>query len=112
MSKLEQIEGLEKGKILGPLTTFQMGGEADYYLPLKDVMKLPEVIEICLEEEIPYIILGWGSNLIFSDKGFRGLVIHNLGRKMEVDEEVMARGIEGETSYRPAGRLVSADSGI
>lgn len=111
MGKLEQIEGIEKGKLLGPLTTFQMGGTADYYFELRDIMRLPQLIEACLADSLPFVLLGWGSNLIFSDRGFRGLIIHNLARQIELAEEISAIGIEGESGFKNAGKLVVADSG-
>lgn len=111
MKKIEQIEGIKKGVELAKLTTFQMGGPADYYYEVKDVMMIPKLIRACKEDGMPYVILGWGSNMIFSDLGFRGLVIHNLARNCELDEEVDAFGVEGAPDYRPAGRLVVAGSG-
>lgn len=86
---LDQILGIEKGKVLAPLTTFQIGGPADYYFQLKNVDDLPSLIEACLKDKLPYIILGWGSNIIFSEKGFRGLIIHNLTRHIKLDGELI-----------------------
>ena len=111
MGKLDQIEGIERGKILGPLTTFQMGGPADYYYRVKDVMNIPALIDACLADGLPYVLLGWGSNMIFSDKGFRGLIIHNLARHLEIGDTVEAVGEPGQEIYKPAGQLVLADSG-
>jgi UDP-N-acetylmuramate dehydrogenase len=111
MKKIEQIEGVKKGVELAKLTTFQMGGPADYYYEVKDVMMIPKLIEACKADALPYVLLGWGSNMIFSDLGFRGLIIHNLARNCELGEEVGPIGKEGEPGYRAAGRLVVAGSG-
>jgi UDP-N-acetylmuramate dehydrogenase len=99
MKKIDQIEGMQQNVELAKFTTFQMGGQADYYYAVKDVMMIPKLIEACKEDGLPYVLLGWGSNMIFSDLGFRGLIIHNLARKCELAEEV------------GTGRLIAADSG-
>jgi UDP-N-acetylmuramate dehydrogenase len=108
---LDKIEGIKKNVPLAQLTTFQMGGPADYYYELTDVMKVPEVLEACRHDGLPYFLLAWGSNVLFSDKGFRGLVIRNLARHCQVGEPVEAVGEPGGEGYRPASRLVEADSG-
>lgn len=56
-------------------TTFRIGGPADYYLCPHSVKEVQRVMEICREEKLPYFILGNGSNLLVSDKGYRGAVI-------------------------------------
>lgn len=56
-------------------TTFRIGGPADYYLCPHSVKEVQKVVEICREEKLPYFILGNGSNLLVSDKGYRGAVI-------------------------------------
>ncbi len=89
MGRLDNIEGIERGKALGPLTTFGMGGPADYYYRVTDVMKIPALLEACAADGLPYVLLGWGSNMVFSDKGFRGLVIHNLAKHIERDGELV-----------------------
>lgn len=56
-------------------TTFRIGGPADYYLCPHSAKEIQKAVEICREENIPYFILGNGSNLLVSDKGYRGAVI-------------------------------------
>lgn len=56
-------------------TTFRIGGPADFYLCPHSVKEIQKAVEICREEELPYFILGNGSNLLVSDQGYRGVVI-------------------------------------
>ncbi|MDY5846173.1 MAG: UDP-N-acetylmuramate dehydrogenase [Bariatricus sp.] len=56
-------------------TTFRIGGPADYFVTPKDEKEIAAVIEICKKREIPYYIVGNGSNLLVGDKGYRGVVI-------------------------------------
>ena len=57
-------------------TTFRIGGPADFFLLPSTVDEVRGILEICREEELPYFILGNGSNLLVSDKGYRGVIIH------------------------------------
>lgn len=57
-------------------TTFQVGGPADYFVTPRNAEEIQKAAEACREMEIPYFILGNGSNLLVSDKGYRGAVIH------------------------------------
>ena len=57
-------------------TTFQLGGRAKFFIKPKSVNKIIKVLQICKEYSIEYFILGNGSNLLVSDKGFDGLVIN------------------------------------
>ena len=56
-------------------TTFRIGGPADFFLLPSTVDEVRGILEICHEEELPYFILGNGSNLLVSDKGYRGVII-------------------------------------
>lgn len=111
MGLLDKIEGIQRNVVLSDFTTFHMGGPADYFYELTDVMKFPEVVEACRGDGLPYFLLAWGSNVLFSDKGFRGLVIRNLARNCHAGAPVAASGEPGKEGYRPAGQLIEADSG-
>ena len=56
-------------------TTFRIGGPADFYLCPHRAKEIQKTVAICREEELPYFILGNGSNLLVSDQGYRGVVI-------------------------------------
>lgn len=56
-------------------TTFRIGGPTDFFLLPSTVDEVRGILEICREEELPYFILGNGSNLLVSDKGYRGVII-------------------------------------
>lgn len=56
-------------------TTFRIGGPADFYLCPHSTKEVQEIVEICKEEKLPYFVLGNGSNLLVSDKGYRGVVV-------------------------------------
>ncbi len=62
-------------------TTFQIGGKAKYFFVAKTKTELILAIELAKEMNLPFFILGGGSNLLVSDNGFDGLVI-KIGRPL------------------------------
>ena len=64
---------------LGPMTTYKSGGPARYFAELSDRDGLEALIGSGLATEVPMLILGRGSNLLVSDAGFDGLVLHLVG---------------------------------
>ncbi len=56
-------------------TTFRVGGPADYFAVPGTGEELLKVINCCKKAEMPYYIIGNGSNLLVSDNGYRGTVI-------------------------------------
>ncbi len=75
-SQLE--EGLREHEVMRDHTTMHVGGVADFYFEAKTTDDIIKAVDAALEIQIPYVILGIGSNVIFSDFGFPGLVIRNL----------------------------------
>ena len=75
-------------------TTFRIGGPADLFVVPKSVDEIAEVLKICREEKAPYFILGNGSNLLVSDKGYRGVVVQlyrGFGKITVSGEEIHAQ---------------------
>ncbi len=59
-------------------TTFKIGGAADVFVTVTSEKALCAIVAYLKEENIPYFVVGNGSNLLVSDEGFRGVVL-NLG---------------------------------
>lgn len=55
--------------------TFRIGGPADFLVTPHEAEEVAKLIQYCREEEIPWYLLGNGSNLLVSDQGVRGVVI-------------------------------------
>ena len=66
---------LELDAALGPLTTFKVGGRADYLLNAGSAAELAEAVTLAHEHGVPVSLVGGGSNLLIADAGVRGLVI-------------------------------------
>lgn len=72
------LVGSENIKLNEPMkghTSFKLGGPADILLTPNKVCDIPQVIKYCKDNEIPYFVMGNGSNLIVREKGIRGVVI-------------------------------------
>ncbi|HEX4424346.1 MAG TPA: UDP-N-acetylmuramate dehydrogenase [Terriglobales bacterium] len=60
---------------LGPLTTLQVGGPAQYFVEAKSIADVNEAIAFAHSKSLPLFVLGGGSNLVISDAGWPGLVL-------------------------------------
>ncbi len=60
---------------LAPFTTFGVGGAARYYTEASGALELAEAFEYAEQHQMPFFVLGGGSNVLFSDEGFPGLVV-------------------------------------
>lgn len=66
-------------------TTFQIGGPADRFIAVKTQAQLSMLLQVLSREEIPYFVLGNGSNLLVSDLGIRGAVLSLQGEFKKVE---------------------------
>ena len=103
LTKLEELIG--KGHVLydEPMkkhTTFRVGGPARALVEPGSAEDVKSVVEFCKSEQIPYYIVGNGSNLLVSDKGYDGVIIHLF-------KNMSAMRIEGNKVYVQAGALLS-----
>lgn len=60
-------------------TTMHVGGPADLFVSPRSIDEIVDIVQICRSEGIPFIVIGNGSNVVFSDTGYRGVVLH-LGK--------------------------------
>lgn len=65
--------------------TFHIGGPADMFYKAKNTEEIPKLIKIAKAHSLPYFIFGGGSNILFDDKGFRGLVIKIETQNIEIN---------------------------
>ena len=94
-------ENVMKDEPMKKHTTFRIGGPADVFVMPRTIEEVSKALEICRQEQLPYFILGNGSNLLVSDQGYRGVIIQ-LDRNME---EITVDGTEIRAA---AGALLSS----
>jgi len=69
---------------LANYTTFKIGGPAQYFFTAENLTDLIKAIKSAKKLNLPYFILGRGSNLLVSDKGFKGLIIRVINDRLEI----------------------------
>ncbi|MBQ1394097.1 MAG: UDP-N-acetylmuramate dehydrogenase [Lachnospiraceae bacterium] len=62
-------------------TTFRIGGPADLFLQPQNEKEITKLVRFCREKEVPFYIMGNGSNILASDKGYTGIILH-IGKNM------------------------------
>ncbi|MFR4947269.1 UDP-N-acetylmuramate dehydrogenase [Thomasclavelia spiroformis] len=96
------LEMLDVGSIIEdePLykhTTYKVGGPARIYLKVKDIDSLVKTIKYCRKHRVKHMIIGRGSNLLFSDKEYEGVIISL---------------VECFTEVKINGSLIKAQAGV
>jgi len=81
-------------------TTFRVGGNADYFVIPRTTEEVKGVVTLCQKENLPYYILGNGSNLLVGDKGYRGIII-------QIYKEMNKITVDGDRINAQAGALLS-----
>jgi len=70
---------------LAPRTSFGIGGPADFFVELARPEAIEQAIEGCRERDIPYLLLGAGTNLLIADRGVEGLVVRVVNREHQIE---------------------------
>ena len=65
---------------LAPYTSARIGGPADILITADSADELARTIKLLRKQEIDYLILGGGSNVLVSDRGVRGVVVLNRAK--------------------------------
>ena len=96
---------LTEGKVLTeePMsrhTSFQIGGPADLFVQPATGEEVREAIRLAKKVQVPFFVVGNGSNLLVSDDGFRGMILQ-IGRNLQ---EIT---VEGNEIHAEAGALLS-----
>ena len=86
-----ELKEVKKDVLLAPYTTFRIGGCAKYFLVAHSEEEVVKAIKQARHYNLPFFILGGGSNLLISERGFNGLVIKIQNSKIEKkDLEIIA----------------------
>lgn len=88
---------LAVGAPLAPLTTFRVGGAADWLADVRSVAELRLLLAIAHRANVAVTVLGGGSNVIVSDHGIRGLVVRPLLTAISQPDAVTVRAEAGVT---------------
>lgn len=86
---------LKEGELLSNHTTFRIGGAAKYFAVPKNEEEIMEAVDFAIVKDLPYYILGKGSNVLFADEGYPGVIIE-IGAGMEKVERTGDTGIRAQ----------------
>jgi len=98
MRGLEHLEALLKDRAglrlrrnmpLCRYSWFRIGGHADLFIEAVSISELTHAVVSARRAGVPYYIIGSGSNMLFDDRGYRGLIVQNsaCGVRFGADEE-------------------------
>lgn len=83
---------IEFNKPLTGLSTFGIGGNARFFISIQTVAEMQELRLFLNRESMPYWVVGKGSNSLFDDRGFDGMIILNKIDFLEFDEGMLHVG--------------------
>jgi UDP-N-acetylmuramate dehydrogenase len=85
----------ERDSPLGRYTTMRVGGRADLFATAHNAFELRALVRFARARDLPFLLLGRGSNVVISDRGVRGLVIHVRaeGSRVEADRYIAEAGV-------------------
>ena len=83
-SKSEIMARFKKNVLLKNYTTFRIGGLAEYFFISNTKEDLIKAIKAAKKLRLPFFILGGGSNVLFSDKGYNGVVIKVKNQELKI----------------------------
>ena len=86
-------------------TTFRVGGPADFYAMPDSTLEVSRLVTYCRKTNLPYYIIGNGSNLLVGDKGFRGLII-------QISKNMSDVSVNGNEVTAQAGALLSKTASV
>lgn len=100
LQKYVSGENIRLQELMAGHTTFRIGGPADCFLQIENTEQIKKVQRYLKLLEIPYFVMGNGSNLLVDDSGYRGIVLQ-IGQKMS------GITVEGSCIIAEAGALLS-----
>ena len=105
LNQLRQTFGdrLQENVRLSNYTTINIGGEADALLIVNSAQELEEKVKKLWNLNIPFLMLGCGSNVLISDKGLRSVVVINHAHNFKVDAH-----IEPNTVWAESGAILAS----
>lgn len=99
LSKLRQVFGdrLQENEPLARFTSSRIGGPAEMLLTAESADDLAEIVSRLWIMDLPFQMLGGGSNVLISDAGVSGMVVLNKARKVEFDTDSKPPTVRAES---------------
>ncbi len=78
-------DAVQENVSLAPYTSARIGGPADVLLTVRSADEFADAMQFIWENELPYYVLGGGSNVLVSDKGVRGIVVLDKAKEVQFE---------------------------
>ncbi len=114
--KLKELAGKEIGRVtfdepLSSHNSWKIGGLADLFVEPDNSSQIAEVLRFVLANEIPLVVIGQGTNLLFDDAGVRGVVL-KIGERMALVQISANTIIAGGGTWVPQLSRISMQAGL
>lgn len=97
---------IRENEPLKKYSTFRIGGSAKFFVVAKSKEEILEAVAFAKKENLPFFILGGGSNILFSDEGYNGLIIKIQNNEDKISDAkivVEAGSLLGSVVSKTAG---------
>jgi len=88
---------VRRGVPLAPLTTFRVGGSADWLVEVRRADDVRRVVSLASQAGLRVIVIGGGSNVLVADQGVRGVVMRLHGGDLDAPDALHVRADAGVT---------------
>lgn len=88
-SKIKEIISEDRIKQNEPMknhTSIKIGGEAEFLVKISTIEELKKILELVKKQQIPFMIIGNGSNLLVADEGIKGIVAKLELKEIEINQ--------------------------
>lgn len=95
---------------LASFTNWRIGGPAEYFVEVTSLSDLRDALSFAKKKNIPFVVLGGGTNVLVSDAGVRGLVIRNKMSQIRIVAYKGKLSKEGDQDRKNV--YIAADAGV
>jgi UDP-N-acetylmuramate dehydrogenase len=104
IEKIKEVVGekyVKENESMASHCTFRCGGNAELFVTPGSIDELTQVVALCRENDVEFLVIGNGSNLLVKDEGYKGVII-------EVNSRISFIDVIGEDIVADAGAKLSA----
>lgn len=104
IEKIKEVVGekyVKENESMAYHCTFRCGGNAELFVTPGSIDELTQVVALCRENDVEFLVIGNGSNLLVKDEGYKGVII-------EVNSRISFIDVIGEDIVADAGAKLSA----
>ena len=104
IEKIKEVVGekyVKENESMASHCTFRCGGNAELFVIPGSIDELTQVVALCRENDVEFLVIGNGSNLLVKDEGYKGVII-------EVNSRISFIDVIGEDIVADAGAKLSA----